>query len=63
MLQILMSEKVIYEYSYIDKKVSNESGNLQHVEVNVEITLILTFNLVVDELGRHRDTKGPEQTN
>ena len=58
-----MSEKVIYEYSYLDKKVSNESGNLQHVEVNVEITLILTFNLVVDELGRHRDTKGPEHTN
>ena len=58
-----MSEKVIYEYSYIDKNMSNEIGNLQHVEVNVEITLILTLNLVVNELGRHRDTKGPEQTN
>ena len=56
-----MSEKVIYEDSYIDKNVSNKSGNLQHVEVNVEITLILTFNLVVDKLGRHRDTKGPEE--
>ena len=48
---------------YLDKIVSNKSGNLQHVEVNVEITLILTFNLVVDKLGRHRDTKGPEHTN
>ena len=48
---------------YLDKIVSNKSGNLQHVEVNVEIALILTFNLVVDKLGRHRDTKGPEHTN
>ena len=38
---------------YLDKIVSIKSGNLQHVEVNVEITLILTFNLVVDKLGRH----------